>query len=181
MYTVKVFAFDPLGPDGEFGTSDDWQSYYADPVENIDLTWGGMQLISVSMAQMGRISGAIGAIDMYGDLKNMPWVGISTGESFAYSTSPVTADFGLGYSDEAYYMWLPVGTHDLSVSVSGLSQIFAPAGATIVVADGFSTSYDQTLIPTGVPVPEFPTTTVLALLSALSASIFLLRRKRIVK
>jgi hypothetical protein len=181
MYTVKVYAFDPLGPDGEFGTSDDWQSYYADPVENIDLTWGGMQLISVSMAQMGRISGAIGAIDMYGDLKNMPWVGISTGESFAYSTSPVTADFGLGYSDEAYYMWLPAGTHDLSVSVSGLSQIFAPAGATIVVADGFSTSYDQTLIPTGVPVPEFPTTTVLALLSALSASIFLLRRKRIGK
>jgi hypothetical protein len=47
-----------------------------------------------------------------------------------------------------------------------------------VVSDGFSAlGVNAALTPSGTPVPEFPATTALALLSALSASVYLLRRK----
>ena len=173
LYTVKVYAFG-WAEDGS------WVSYYVDPVENIDVQWGGATVVSVSMVEMGRISGTINWIDMFGNSKNMPWAVLGTGEAFTHSTSPTLADWGL-YDQDAYFMWLPAGTYDFSVSVDGASQAFAPADATIVMSDGFSASFDTTLIPTGVPVPEFSATTALALLSALSASIFLLRRKRIAK
>jgi hypothetical protein len=180
-YTVKVYAFDPYGPDGVFGTADDWASYYADPVENIDLPWGGLQVISVSMAEMGRLAGTIRWTDMYGDLRNMPWAVLtaSSPEVISYTLTAEPVDYQ--YTEPAYFMWLPAGTHDVAVSVSGPSQVFEASSFTVVMADGFRTSGDQTLIPTGVPVPEFPAATVLTLLSALSASIYLLRRRRTVK
>jgi hypothetical protein len=177
-YTVKVFAFDPYGPDGVWGTVDDWASYYVDPVENVELPWGGYQAVSVSLAQMGRISGGVGWLDMYGNNRNMPWATLTTGEVTSYTTSPVSSDWGLGYSDEPYFMWLPAGTHDVSVSVSTAPQIFAAAGSTVVVSDGWSAAYDQTLIPSGIPIPEFSASTLLVLLSSLGASVYLLRRRR---
>jgi hypothetical protein len=173
LYTVKVYAFG-WTPDGQY------VSYYADPVENIDVQWGGYTAVSVSMAEMGRVTGTITWIDAFGNMRNMPWAMLGAGETASHSTSPLLADWGL-WDNDAWVMWLPAGTYDFSVSADGVSQTFAPAGSTIVVSDGFSASYDQTLYPTGVPVPEFPATTALALLSVLSASIFLLRRKRIAK
>jgi hypothetical protein len=171
LYTVKVYAFGWL----EDGT---YVSYYADPVENVDVQWGGATEVSVSMAEMGRISGTIMWIDAYGNQRNMPWAVLNTGEAFTHSTSPTLAEWGL-WDQDAYFMWLPAGTYDLSVSADGASQVFAPASTTIVVSDGFSASYDQPLYPTGVPVPEFPATTLIVLLSAMGASVYLLRRRKL--
>ena len=181
-YTVKVYAFDPLGADGVFGTADDWASYYADPVENIDLPWGASQVISVSLAEMGRLSGTISWIDMYGDMKAMPWATLtaSSPEVVTYTTTPQpVVDYQ--YTEPAYFMWLPAGTHDVAVSVSGPSQVFEAKSFTVAMSDGFRPPGDQRLDSTGVPVPEFSAGTALALLSALSASIYLLRRRRIAK
>ena len=168
-YTVKVYAFDSQG---------DLNSYYTDPVTNVNVGWGQAQEITVELKQMGRISGTIMWFDMYGNMKNMPWASLSTGEEATYSTSPVPADWGFGYTDQAYYLWVPAGTHDLSVAVNGPSQAFASAGSTVAVSDGFNTSYDEKLYPTGVPVPEFPASMLLVMLSALGASVYLLRRRR---
>jgi hypothetical protein len=180
-YTVKVYAFDPLGADGVFGTADDWASYYADAVENIDLPWGAGQLVSVSLAEMGRLSGSIRWTDMYGDRRAMPWAMLtaSSPEVVTYTLTPEEADYQ--YTEPAYFMWLPAGTHDVAVSVAGAPQVFEALSFTVAMSDGFRGTGDQRLDPTGVPVPEFSAGTALALLSALSASIYLLRRRRIAK
>ena len=180
LYTIKVFAFDPYGPDGVFGTADDWQSYYVAPVENVELPWGGGTKISVTMNQMGRLSGTATWLNMYGDMANIPWATVSSGDSFVSTTSPIIPEFELGFTDPAYFMWLPAGTHDVSVSIATAPQIFAPASSTTVISDGWNGTYDQTLLPTGVPVPEFPASMLLVMLSALGASVYLLRRRRTV-
>jgi len=184
-YTVKVFAFDPWGADGEFLTPDDWASYYADPVEGVEVPWSGAQVVSVELAEMGRLSGTIWWIDQYGDSRNMPWAVLTAGSPevvYTHTTIPIEPlPIDYAYTEPAYFMWLPAGTHDVSVSVDGASQVFAPQSFTVTSADGFRGTGDQTLIPTGVPVPEFPAATLLVLFSALSASVYLLRRRRIVK
>jgi hypothetical protein len=180
LYTVKVFAFDPYGPDGVFGTEDDWQSYYADPVTSLELPWGGSQALFVTMNQMGRLSGTATWLDMYQDMTGIPWATVSSGDSFASTTSAIIDEFGLGFTEPSYFLWLPAGTHDVSISIASAPQIFAPASSTTVISDGWSGTYDQTLVPTGVPVPEFPASMLLVMLSALGASVYLLRRKRTV-
>jgi len=170
-YTLKVWAFDHV----------EMASFYADPVTGISVPWGGAQTITLEEKQMGRISGTPTWLDMYGNMRNMPWASFTTGENVASSTSQALVDWGIpGITDAnapSYFLWLPAGTYDLAVAASGPSQSFAPAGSTIVVSDGFSATYDQTMTPSGVPVPEFPATAI-ALLSALSASVYLLRRRR---
>jgi hypothetical protein len=178
LYTVKVFAFDPYGPDNTFGTSDDWQSYYADAVTNVEIPWSGATTIGITMNQMGRVSGTATWLDMYGDMSSVPWATVSAGSAFASTTTPIDPSWGFGYSEPSYYLWLPAGTQDVSIAASNASQVFAPATSTVVVSDGWSGTYDQTLIPTGVPVPEFPASMLLVMLSALGASVYLLRRKR---
>jgi len=178
-YTVKAYAFDPRGADGVWWTADDWASYYADPVEGVEVQWGGGQVVSVSLAEMGRLSGDITWIDMYGDMRAMPWAMLtaSSPDVVTYTTTPIpVVDYE--YTEPAYFMWLPAGTHDVAVSVNGPSQAFEAVSFTVAMSDGFRATGDQRLIPTGVPVPEFPLGTALALLSALSASIYLLRRRR---
>ena len=173
-YTLKVWAFDQV----------EMSSFYADPVTVTQIPWGGSQTISIEEKQLGRVSGASKWLDMYGNMRNMPWASFTTGDNVASSTSPALTEWGIPGIDQpdtpSYFMWLPAGTYDVAVAASGPSQSFAPASSTIVVSDGFAASYDQTLQPTGTPVPEFPATAI-ALLSVLSASIYLLRRRRTIK
>jgi len=160
LYTIKVFAFDPYGQDGIFGTADDWQSFYAGTaptfaaVTGLEIPWGGGITVGITLNQMGRLSGTATWLDMYGDMSNAPWTTVASGGTFAPTLSAIDASWGLGYSEPAYYMWLPAGVHDVSIAEASASQVFAPASTTVTVSDGWSGTYDQTLVPTGVPVPE---------------------------
>jgi hypothetical protein len=184
LYTIKVYAFDPYGQDGVMGTADDWQSFYAGTAPtfaaatNVEIPWGGEATVGITMYQLGRLSGTATWLDMYGDMSYVPWATVTAGSTFAPTLSAIDAAWGLGYSEPGYFMWLPAGTQSVSIAVASASQIFAPASSTVVVSDGWSGSYDQTLTPTGVPVPEFPASALLVLLSALGASVYLLRRRK---
>jgi hypothetical protein len=184
LYTLKVFAFDPYGQDGIIGTADDWQSFYAGTsptwaaATGIEVPWGGVVAIGITMNQLGRLSGTATWLDMYGDTSYVPWATVTAGSTFAPTLTAIDASWGFGYSEPAYFMWLPAGTQDVSIAVASASQIFVPASSTVVVSDGWSGTYDQTLVPTGVPVPEFPASALLVLLSALGASVYLLRRRK---
>jgi hypothetical protein len=175
LYTVKVYAFD----------ASNWSSWYAgtaptfNAVTNLAIPWGGGATVSITMIQMGEVSGNPVWLDMYGDMMGIPWATATAGSTFASTTSAIDASWGLGPAEPSYMMWLPAGTNSVSVSVASASQIFAPASSTIVISDGWSGTYDPTLTPTGVPVPEFPASMLLVLLSALGASVYLLRKKRI--
>jgi len=175
LYTVKVWAFDPLGPDGEPNTADDWQSYYmGSDVAGVEVPWGGVTTVVVHMQQYGRISGFAAWSDMYGNIRNMPWLEVtaSSPEGAVTYTTP-------GMFDDDYYMWLPAGTHDVSAQVAVAPQILDVPGAPFVVAvsPGFNTVQNIACEPTGVPVPEFALAPLVAL-SALAASLYVLRRRR---
>jgi hypothetical protein len=190
-YTIKVFAFDPYGQDGIMGTADDWQSFYAgasptwQAATNVAIPWGGGVTVGITMNQLGRLSGTPTWLDMYGDMSFVPWATVTAGSAFAPSLSGINPSWGLvnvqtgtPLAVPGYFVWLPAGSQGVSVAVSNAPQIFAPASTTVVVSDGWSGTYDVTLVPTGVPVPEFPATALLVMLSALGASVYLLRRRK---
>jgi len=183
LYKVKVWAFDPLGPDGltwdpnDLTTlRDDWQSYYmGSDIAGVEVPWGGVTTVVVHMQQYGRLSGFVAWTDMYGNVKNMPWVKISSAcspeEAFMYTTP--------GLADDDYFVWLSAGTCDISAQVTVAPQVFEAPGApyTVSISPGFNTMLDVGLQQTGVPVPEFPVAPLVAL-SALAASLYVLRRRR---
>jgi len=105
----------------------------------------------------------------------MPWVKISSAcspeEAFTFTTP--------GLVDDDYFVWLSAGTCDISAEVTVAPQVFEAPGApyTVSISPGFNTMLDVGLEQTGVPVPEFPVAPLVAL-SALAASLYVLRRRR---
>jgi hypothetical protein len=192
LYTVKVWAFDPVGPDGLINTADDWQSYYQfEEFNNVEVPWGGFVEVHPSMLQYGRILGNMRWMDQYGNALPMPWLQMtasgSEGTVVAYST-PLT---GAGTADSlvcpvdpapcetSIYMWAPDGTYDLSAEVTVAPAVLsAPAAPpSVQITHGFSATADFDMEQTGVPVPEFAIAPLVAL-SALAASLYVLKRRR---
>jgi len=169
LYTVKLWAFDPTN----------MASYYmAWDLVNVEVPWGGATDLWLNLEQMGRISGSAGYLDMYGNFRSMPWLQVSASgpESVVAYTAPKGV---VSLTEEpAYFMWLAPGTYDISSLASVAPQVFVQtAPLTIEISPGFSASGDIGLAQTGTPIPEFPLAPLVAL-SALAASLFVLRRRR---
>jgi len=187
LYSVKVWAFDGLGPDGAYGpvsgVQDDWRMYAMGwPLENIDVPWGGSVELFIHMNNMASLRGTIRWFDMFGNLRPLPWAQISATNPDTVAYSSGNGGLGPTASDPsgAFIMWLPAGTHDVSVSTSEAPQVWAPGGNdayTIVVSDGWVSNNDSQLSTSGTPIPELPAFLVpLSLFAALAASAWLLRK-----
>jgi hypothetical protein len=193
LYTVKVWAFDPRGPDNAYesvGATDDWRMYSMGwELNDISLSWGGAQELSITMNDMASLRGTVRWFDTYGNLRPLPWAQInaSPGPSAdnipAYSTG--NGAIGAGASDPsgAYIMWLPAGTHHVSISTSEAPQIWsssAPSRNTeyiVVASDGWVGGGDSQLSASGTPVPELQSAVLpLGLFAVLAASAWLLRK-----
>jgi hypothetical protein len=204
LYTVKVWAFDPFGPDNAFngpGTfSDDWRMFsMATAITNIQVPWGGVQEVYVAMNNMAKLEGTIRWFDMFGDLRPLPWAQITatnpalTSPAAGYPAySSGLGAIGAGSSDSAgaYIMWLPAGSHDVKISTSTAGQIWASgqgvsgstfnSGYTAVVSPGWVGGGDTNLADSGTPVPEVPAYLLpLTLMAALAASVWLLRKNNV--
>jgi hypothetical protein len=199
LYTVKIWAFDPYGPDGVFNAaapSDDWRMYsMSADLKDISVPWGGAVEYWMTMDDMAKLSGVVRWFDMFGDLRPLPWAQIqasdpaltSPAEGYpAYSTGLGAVAGGASDSAGAYVMWLPSGSHDVSVSTSeapGVWTSSAPtlnAQFTVVVAPGWVGGGDSNLAGSGTPVPEVPSSLLaFTMLGALAASVWLLRKKSI--
>jgi len=55
-----------------------------------------VQVVSVSLAEIGRVFGAVTLIAMCGNMRNMPWAVIPTGEAASHMPSPVASNWGFG-------------------------------------------------------------------------------------
>ena len=199
LYTIKIWAFDPYGPDGKFNNaapSDDWRMYsMSADLTNINVPWGGAVEYWMTMDDMAKLSGVVRWYDMFGDVRPLPWAQItasdpaqtSPAEGYpAYSTGLGAVAGGSSDSAGAYVMWLPSGSHDVLVSTSeapGAWSSSAPtlnAQYTVVVAPGWVGGGDSSLGPSGTPVPEVPSSLLaFTMLGALAASVWLLRKKSI--
>lgn len=196
LYTVKVWAFDPLGPDHIFNTgipSDDWRMYaMARELTNVQVPWGGAQLLYLDMNDMAKLSGTVRWFDMYGNLKPLPWAQVSASPGPSTDSVPAyaTGIGGIGPlapdSAGTYIMWLPAGSHDVSVSTSESPGVWTSASPTVnaaftvVVSDGWVGNGDAQLSGSGTPVPELPAFLApIALFAALAASVWLLKKRSI--
>jgi len=192
-YTVKVWAFDPRGPDDEYGTADDWRMYSMGwPLEGIEVPWGGANALFMTMNNMASLRGTVRWFDMFGNLRSLPWAQITASPGPETDAIPAySAGYGAvgaGPSDPAgaYIMWVPAGSHDVGVSTSEAPQVWTSAAPTsnmdytaVITAGGVQDTPTQ-LGQSGVPVPELPPYVApLALFAALAASVWLLRKRNI--
>jgi hypothetical protein len=188
-YKVKVWAFD--GPGGSFDSASDWSMYQmAWPLENVEVPWGGSVELFVTMNNMATLRGSVEWLDMFGNVRALPWAqvtaspGSSTDQIPAYAAGLATTG-GASETAGAYIMWLPAGSHDVSVSTSEAPQVWSSSAPTqnaqytVVVSDGWVGGGDSRLASNeGVPVPELPAFAVpLSLFAALAASVWLLRKR----
>jgi hypothetical protein len=194
LYTVKIWAFDSMGPNGEFEDgmpSDDWRMYQMGwELTNVEVPWGGSVKLFMDMNNMASLRGTVRWFDMYGNLRPLPWAQISASPGSAFDSVPAYSSglgaVGAGASDSAgsYIMWLPAGSHDVSIGTSEAPQVWgssAPtsnAEYTVVVSNGWVGGGDTQLSGSGTPVPELPSFIApLSLFAALAASVWLLRKR----
>ena len=196
LYTVKVWAFDPMGPNGAFestGTTDDWNMYSMGwELTNIQVPWEGAVSVYVPMNNMAKLRGAVRWFDMFGNLRALPWAqiyatpGPATDSIPAYSSGVGAAGAGSSDPSGSYIMWLPAGSHDVSVSTSEAPSVWSSASPTsnaqytLVVSDGWVGGGDTQLSGSGVPVPELPALVApLAMFAVIAASVWLLRKRNL--
>jgi len=192
LYHVKVWAFDPLGPNNQYervGWTDDWQMYSMGwDLTNIQLPWGGAVQLWIDMNAMATLKGTVRWFDMFNNLRPLPWAQISATnpDTVTYASGLGSVADGTSDSAGSYIMWLPSGPHDVSVSTSeapGIWSSSAPtsqASFTIAVTNGWVSDIATQLGQSGTPVPEVPAYLVpLGLFAALAASAWLLRKRNL--
>jgi hypothetical protein len=191
-FTVRVWAFDPYGPDGEFdsvgpdgvfGTDDDYTlpdsvdggvsdfRAYAQVTEISDLEapWGGAAAVRIILEEQPSMLGVVSWIDMYGDQRSLPWaqiIEISPGDAW---TSTATG---------SYKLWLTEGTHELYITTIGEEQLWEQKYLTIVLSKpGEQTFADFVLSNPSTPTPEFSRLGFPLTLSLVAVAIALSRRR----
>jgi hypothetical protein len=192
-YTVRVWAFDPYGPDGTFdskgpdgifGTEDDYTSpdrvdgglsdfrAYAQVSEltGVEAPWGGTVKVHVDLEEEPTLFGVISWRDMYANLRTLPWaqvLEVSPGTVWASSTTG------------SYRMWLPAGSHQMQVTTVGEEELWEQSNFEITLnGSGAQMSRDVTLTPASAPMPEFTSPAWMAVMP-LTALLILFANDRI--
>jgi hypothetical protein len=168
-YTVRVWAFDPYGPDGVFdskgpdgifgtgddytlpdsfdGGSSDFRAYaQASEITGIDAPWGGTATVHVKLDEEPSVLGVISWPDMYANLRTLPWAQLSEVSPGSVWTSSTSG---------SYRLWLPEGTHEILVTTVGNEQLWEQFHFEITLGTGSQMSNDVTLTPAGTATPEF--------------------------
>jgi hypothetical protein len=187
-YSVRVWAFDPYGPDGVydwtgpdgiFGTDDDYTS--PDPLDgspsdfrsyaqvgevtNVEAPWGGSVTVHVALEEQPSLLGTVHWTDMYGDLRTLSWAQVierSPGDAWASSATG------------SYRLWLSEGPHEILVTTVGEEQLWEPYQFDITLAGpGVHTSRDVTLTTSLIATPEFTAPAVMTLISLTAVLTFL--------
>jgi hypothetical protein len=144
------------------------------------------------MNNMATLRGTVRWLDMFGNLRALPWAQISASPGPTTDSIPAYSSglgsVGVGSSDAAgsYIMWLPTGTHSVSISTSEAPGVWSSGAPTsnaefsVVVSPGWMGGGDSQLSTSGTPVPEIPGYVApLALFAALAASVWVLRKRNL--
>jgi hypothetical protein len=167
-YTLRVWAFDPYGPDGAFdskgpdgifGTADDYtlpdsvdgglsdfRAYrQVSEMTGIEAPWGGTATVHVKLEEEPSILGVISWQDMHANVRTLPWaqvLEVSPGSLWASSTTG------------SYRLWLPEGLHQILVTTVGEEQLWEQSYFEITLGgSGTQTFRDVTLTPASTATP----------------------------
>jgi len=169
-FTIRVWAFDPygpdgvfdpVGPDGIFGTDDDYIS--PDPIDSalsdfrayaqtaevtgIEAPWGGSAIARITLEDQPSILGEIFWTDMYGNLRPLPWAQIIETSPGSHWASSATG---------RYRLWLSAGSHEFFVTTIGEEQLWESYSFDAVFSGpGMHILRDVTLTASGTATPEF--------------------------
>lgn len=113
----------------------------------------------------GRIQGTVYGYTMYNELRTIAWAQVTAyNQQFQFTTSS-------GGGGE-YGMYVPGGVYNVSVYVQG----FVPQSFPVTVSDGSLSNVNFVLERSNVPVPEFPTQILSALLVIAIAAALMAKR-----
>ena len=169
-FTVRVWAFDPYGPngkfdptgpDGIFGTDDDYTSpdpidaglsnfrAYAQTAEvtGLEAPWGGSAIVRVTLEDQPSLIGTVSWIDMYGDQRPLAWAQVIETSPGSHWASSATG---------SYRLWLSEGSYSFFVTTIGEEQFWQSYNFdTVFSRPGVHVSKDVTLTVSGTATPEF--------------------------
>ena len=131
-------------------------------------TCKGITTVVFEMDRMGKISGTAYVRNFMGDFRAGSWQSVT-------SLGATTSVKAWGPIDGFYYTYVKPDTYTVTASGPGVKS-----GSRTVVATwgGVAGGQDFYLEQSGIPIPEFPAAGLLALVSALAASLYLLRWKK---
>ena len=132
----------------------------------------GSATIILDMHKQASISGTVYQRNFMGDFRRASWYTVELSGSPASTTC--TYDGGYGF-------WAPAGTYTLKISLKSPDETEAVViqERTVVVTWGADAGGQNFYLEEGgVPIPEFPAAGVLMLISALAASLYLLRWRK---
>ena len=137
-------------------------------------TCAGITTVIFEMDRMGRISGFVWARNWMGDFRAASWIQTTA----AGATASLKA---WGPMDGYYYTYTRPDAYTVTAELvpPGGDAGYKSASRTVVTTwGGASDGQDFYLEESGIPIPEFPAAGILALVSALAASLYLLRWRR---
>jgi len=157
-------------PDAVDSGPSDFRAYsqVAD-IQDVQVPWGGVATVPVTLEEQPSLSGIVYWTDMYGDLRTLPWAQVierSPGDTWTSTTTG------------AFKLWLSPGSHDLYVSTIGEEQLWETFEFSIVLArTGVHTTRDIILVTSGAPTPEF-SVTAWTMIIPLAFLLVLVRKER---
>jgi len=149
------------------------EGYYQRSVVIITVTLSGAGTVNFDEYELAYIHGNVWTYDHNGNILPLSWAKLSlTNEETVYSYS----------LDGAYDLYSGAGTYRLITNVPPYFTQFEPNEQGLTFVESALVGFSVYLVPTGVPIPEFPEAGVLMLISALAASLYLLKwRKRAIQ
>jgi len=152
--------------------NDETNGYVQTATVAVTVTLMGSATVFLDMHQQAHITGTVYQRNWMGDFRLASWYTVELSGSPAATTDT---------EDGWYAFWAPAGTYTLKVYLAAPDETEAVVvqERTVVVTWGASAGgQDFYLEEGGVPIPEFPAAGVLMLISALAASLYLLRWRK---
>jgi len=154
-----IWKYDHLGP---------WEQRMVVTVPNAHL--GAEASVVFELDLRGLVSGQIAGFTWSDELRPVSWASI---------TASGAAGTWTHYSWDGYYdMYLPAGSYELTVEAWEAGAGYNSQTSSITVSTGqLVTGFSFYLERSNIPIPEFPVA-IIGLISALGASLYILRRTR---
>jgi len=172
--TEEGYHYDYGIPEGTYTVEviDETNGYVQTATVSATVSWMGYAMLFFDMHKQAWMSGTVYQRNYMGDFRTASWYTVEISGSPEITTYTADGDFGV---------WVPAGTYTFRVHLLAPDHTDAVVmqERTVVVTWGASaTGQDFYMEEGGVPIPEFPSAGVLMLISALAASLYLLRWRR---
>ena len=172
--TEEGYHLDYGIPEGTYTVEliDETNGYVQTATVAVTVSWMGMAMLFFDMHKQASISGTLYQRNWMGDFRRASWYTVEVSGSPEISTYTHDGDWGVD---------VPAGTYTVKVHLMApdhTDAVVTQERTVVVTWAASSSGQDFYMEEGGVPIPEFPAAGVLMLISALAASLYLLRWRK---